>query len=62
MRRTAKTLALVLAAGTLFHSLSCLPVKAIVPFISQAAFPLAIEWLFDNDTMVDLFPDSLAAN
>lgn len=65
MKRNTKALAMVLSAGTLFHSMGCLNLSGLVggllPWLSQAAIVAATEYVLDNDGVFDLFEDGNVA-
>lgn len=65
MKRNTKALAMVLSAGTLFHSVGCLNLNGllggVLPLVSSAAYNAAYEFLLDNDSVFDLFEDGNVA-
>ena len=64
MKRNTKAVAMILSAGTLFHSIGCLglgSLGALWPWVSQAAFHAAFEYVLDNDGVFDLVEDGNVA-
>jgi len=65
MKRNTKALAMVLSAGTLFHSAGCLNLSGLagglLPLVSQAAYHAAFEYLLDSSTVWDLTTEGPAA-
>jgi len=64
MKRNTKALAMVISAGTLFHSLGCLNLGglgALWPWLTEAAIVTGVEYVLDNDAVFDLFEDGTVA-